>query len=107
MANASLSVVVRARPDTVCAVVTGCALIFVSGLVCNAFVISTIWRTRALRTSSINRAVLSLCVADILSVLADIPLTALIVIGNAAGYAVSLIQPNQASQLSGGNRSPS
>ena len=71
--------------------ITSCIfiLIFVVGLVCNALVIATICRTRTLRTSSINRAVLSLCFADLITSVLDVPFTFLILLGNYFDFMVS------------------
>jgi hypothetical protein len=61
---------------------------FVFGLICNSLVITTILRTKSLVNSSINRAVLSLCCADLITVVVDQPLLALTLIGNFYGYMV-------------------
>ena len=62
---------------------------FLLGLACNALVIATILRTRSLKTSSINQAVLSLCVADVVTVLLDVPATSIILLLNHLGAEVS------------------
>ncbi len=64
------------------------ACTFVLGLVCNSLVVSTILRTRSLFHSSINRAVLSLCLADFITVLVDQPLMLITLIGNHYGFSV-------------------
>lgn len=74
-------------------------LTLIVGLVCNFCVILTILRTPSLRTSSINRAVLSLCVADLITVLADIPITAAILVGNHYFYLVSAFVESVAHNL--------
>jgi hypothetical protein len=61
------------------------------GTVCNCCVIVTILKTRNLRRSSINRAVLNLCFADLLTIFLDVPLTSAILLGNYFGYQVSLL----------------
>ena len=58
------------------------SLIFFVGVICNTLVITTICRTHTLRTSSINRAVLSLCLADLLTSMLDVPFTFIILLGN-------------------------
>ena len=58
---------------------------FAVGLACNALAAATIVRTRALIASSINRAVLSLCLADLICVLAELPLATAVVAANFAG----------------------
>ena len=62
---------------------------FVFGLVCNSLVISTILRTKSLCNSSINRAVLSLCLADLLTVIVEMPLMAVTLVGNYVDFMVS------------------
>ena len=48
---------------------------FVSGLICNTLVMMTITMTKKLLNTSINRAVLNLCMTDLLVILVDVPLT--------------------------------
>ena len=63
---------------------------FISGTICNTLVIMTIAMTKKLLNTSINRAVLNLCIADLLVILIDIPLTTTILIGNHMNYVVSM-----------------
>ena len=63
-----------------CSTVNACG--FFIGLVCNILVIVTISMTRKLYKSSINRAVMNLCFANVLVVVLDIPLTNIILFGN-------------------------
>ena len=62
---------------------------FVSGTICNTLVMVTIAMTRKLLNTSINRAVLNLCLADLFVILIDVPLTTAILIGNHINYMVS------------------
>ena len=55
---------------------------FVGGFLCNVMVIQTILRTNTLKTSSINRAVMNLCFADLITVLVDTPVSTIILYGN-------------------------
>ena len=64
---------------------------FISGTICNTLVIMTIAMTKKLLNTSINRAVLNLCLADLLVILIDVPLTTTILIGNHLNYTVSII----------------
>ena len=66
---------------------------FISGTICNTLVIMTIAMTKKLLNTSINRAVLNLCLADLLVILIDVPLTTTILIGNYMNYMVSMIKP--------------
>ena len=52
------------------------------GLVCNTCVIFTVAKTKHLRRSSINRAVVNLCIADLVTICLDLPLTTSILVGN-------------------------
>ena len=63
---------------------------FVFGLVCNSLVISTILRTKSLCNSSINRAVLSLCLADLLTVIVEVPLMTVTLVGNYVEFMVGI-----------------
>ena len=54
----------------------------VSGTICNILVIMTIAMTKKLLNTSINRAVLNLCIADLLVILVDVPLTSIVLVGN-------------------------
>ena len=55
---------------------------FISGTICNSLVMMTIAMTKKLLNTSINRAVLNLCLADLLVILIDVPLTTAILVGN-------------------------
>ena len=55
---------------------------FISGTICNFLVIMTITMTKKLLNTSINRAVLNLCIADLLVILVDVPLTSVVLLGN-------------------------
>ena len=55
---------------------------FISGTICNSLVMMTIAMTKKLLNTSINRAVLNLCLADLLVILVDVPLTTSILVGN-------------------------
>ena len=54
----------------------------VCGTICNILVIMTIAMTKKLLNTSINRAVLNLCIADLLVILIDVPLTSIVLVGN-------------------------
>ena len=58
----------------------------ISGTICNSLVIMTIIMTKKLLNTSINRAVLNLCLADLLVILVDVPLTTVILIANNKQY---------------------
>ena len=58
----------------------------VSGTICNILVIMTIAMTKKLLSTSINRAVLNLCIADLLVILVDVPLTSIVLVGNYNHY---------------------
>ena len=64
---------------------------FVSGLICNTLVMMTITMTKKLLNTSINRAVLNLCMADLFVILVDVPLTLTILVGNHINYMVSMV----------------
>ena len=69
-----------------------CLVTMIIGAVCNFFVIFTILKTRSLRQSSINRAVLNLCCADLITVCLDVPLMSMILITNYRESDVSYIR---------------
>ena len=85
--NQTENVVISQEALIVCAVVD--ILGFFTGTICNFLVVITISMTKKLCNSSINRAVLNLCLADLFVILVDIPLTTTILIGNHIHYAVS------------------
>ena len=82
---------VRITLEAAAVIWTLAAFNFVFGLVCNSLVISTILRTKSLCNSSINRAVLSLCLADLLTVVVEVPLMAVTLVGNYIEFMVSNI----------------
>ena len=84
--NLTENVVISQEALVVCSIVNlaGC----VSGAACNILVMMTIAMTKKLYNSSINRAVLTLCLADLFAVLVDVPLTTTILIGNHLSYMV-------------------
>ena len=79
---------VRITLEAASAIWTLAAFNFVFGLVCNSLVISTILRTKSLCNSSINRAVLSLCLADLLTVIVGMPLMVVTLVGNYVEFMV-------------------
>ena len=84
--NLTENVVISQEALVVCSIVNlaGC----ISGAACNILVMMTIAMTKKLYNSSINRAVLTLCLADLFAVLVDVPLTTTILIGNHLSYMV-------------------
>lgn len=60
-----------------------------AGLTCNLLVMVTVWRSPSLTASSINRAVMSLCLADLVCVAAEIPLAQAVLVANFRGAADS------------------
>ena len=84
--NLTENVVISREALVVCSIVNlaGC----ISGAACNILVIMTIAMTKKLYNSSINRAVLTLCLADLFAVLVDVPLTTTLLIGNHLSYMV-------------------
>jgi len=72
-----------------------CLASITAGAVCNVLVVITIRRTRTLAASSINRAVVSLCLADLLTVVVEAPLTMSILIGNFVGHVVRTLCCNK------------
>ena len=79
---------VRITLEAASVIWTLAAFNFVFGLVCNSLVISTILRTKSLCNSSINRAVLSLCLADLLTVIVGMPLMVVTLVGNYVEFMV-------------------
>ena len=94
--NGSLANVttVRITLEAASVIWTLAAFNFVFGLVCNSLVISTILRTKSLCNSSINRAVLSLCLADLLTVIVEVPLMTVTLVGNYAEFMVGITVKN-------------
>ena len=95
--NGSLANVttVRITLEAASVIWTLAAFNFVFGLVCNSLVISTILRTKSLCNSSINRAVLSLCLADLLTVIVEVPLMTVTLVGNYVEFMVGITVKNQ------------
>ena len=85
---------VRITLEAASVIWTLAAFNFVFGLVCNSLVISTILRTKSLCNSSINRAVLSLCLADLLTVIVGMPLMVVTLVGNYVEFMVGNIVEN-------------
>jgi len=81
---------ISASTLTFCASVF-CVNLFV-GSVINVCVMWTIWRTKSLRVSSINWAVLSLCSADLLTICVDVPITIWILSANFFNFQVTQIE---------------
>ena len=86
--NYTDKIVISQEALIICSVVD--ILGFIMGTICNSLVILTIILTRKLRSSSINRAVLHLCMADLFVIMIDVPLTTTILIGNHIHYMVSM-----------------
>ena len=81
---------IQVRAATLYFLVSLLLFILVAGTLCNACVILTICRTMTLRRSSINRAVLSLCCANLLALTLDLPLTCLVLVGNFHDFMVRI-----------------